>query len=326
MFLTRLSGRLSALFAVVLVMGLFVWPTATPARAAAASITMTPSVTPQNTTVTIELSGFRPNEIVTIWQTLPDFSVIGHGNYEVDETGSATLSWFADASYPTGQHYMSARGNTSRRIAITGFELNLGEGQVSDLQMSVSTSVDPQGTTFRFSTVGFSARETVSIWLRSPSNQVIDLGQVTSSREGTFDFTLLMGGEDAEGEYHLTAYGNESHKTSITSFVLVRGDMLTGAIGSPVLRVSPSTAMQHTNITIEGESFGSDENVAVWITMPDARVVPLFEIDTEVDGYFVKEIQLPTSLIPGVHEITAYGKSSSLRAVTTIQVTPQEAP
>lgn len=326
MVLMRRFGVLSSLVALAVLVGMFALPATTRTFAQGASITMTPSTTPQNTTVTIQLSGFRPNEIVTLWQTLPDFSVIGHGNYEVDETGSATLSWFADASYPTGTNYMSVRGNMSRRIAITPFELTLGEGLSSDLQMSVSSSIDPQGTTFRFSAVGYSSREIISIWLRTPTNQVVDLGQVYSSKEGTFDFTVLMGGQEAEGEYYLSAYGNDSQKTAIAVFELQRGDLLRNAVSSPKVTVSPRSAQQSGRITIEGESFGSSETVSVWITMPDARVVPLFEIETEEDGYFVRELQLPTILIPGTHYVTGYGKSSGLRAVTTLTVYPQEGP
>lgn len=322
MVLTRRFGIISSLITVVLFVGLFAVP-ATTTQAQGASIVMTPDTTPQNTTVTIQLSGFRPNEVVTLWQTLPDLSVVGHGNYDVNEKGEATLLWHVDASTPTGRNYMSARGNDSRRVAITHFDLTLGEGMAADLPMSVSTTVDNQGSTFRFSAVGFGAHEYVSVWLRTPTNEVIDLGEVLSSREGTFDYQLFLGGDKAEGNYHLTAHGNTTNNTAIASFDLVRGDMLS-APTTPTLSIYPRTLQQNSTITIEGNNFGGDEDITAWITMPDARVVPLFDTRAENDGFFVVEIQLPSSVISGMHHITVFGKSSGLRAITTIQVLPRE--
>lgn len=317
----RLSA-LSTIIAVFLLVGLVGFTTTHAERYTGSTIVVSPYVMQQNTTATIELSGFRPNESVTMWQTLPDWSVIGHGNYEVDERGNATLSWHADPSLPTGKHYMSVRGNNSRRIAITEFEVVLAEGMAGNTQMSVSTTTDAQGSTFRFNAVGFGEREMVSVWIRTPGDQVVDLGHVISSKEGAFDYTLPMGGDYAAGTYHLTAYGNKTNSTAIASFELQRGDTL-NASSSPMLYVYPSVVEQSNNITIEGESFGSNENVSSWITMPNGRTVALFEKTTERDGFFVVDIQLPDEVIPGKHTITVFGKMSGLRATTTIEVNPR---
>jgi len=306
----------------VLFVGLFAVP-ATKIRAQGAEIVMTPDATPQNTTVTIKLSGFRPNETITLWQTLPDLSVVSHGNYNVSEKGEATLLWHVDSSSPTGHNYMSARGNTSRRVAITSFELTLGEGMAANLPMSVSTTTDSQGNTFRFSAVGFGSHEYVSLWLRTPTDQVIELDEVLSSREGTLDYTLILGGDKAEGAYHLTAHGNTTQSTAIAEFNLVRGDLLS-APGMPTLNIYPRTLQQYSTVTIEGNHFGANEDIAAWITMPDARVVPLFETTTENDGFFVVEVQLPAELTAGMHQVTVFGKSSGLRYIETIQVLPRE--
>ncbi len=314
---------ISRLIVALLLAGLFVMPTA-PTVSAQEAITIEPNAVPQGSTVIINLSGFRPNEIVTLWQTLPDFSVVGHGNVEVDESGKATLSWTVGAGYETGHHYMSARGNTSKRVAITDFMITLGEGSLGDTPMSVSTTRDPQGSTFRFSSVGFSSREIVSVWMRTPSNRVLPLEATVSSKEGTFDYTLRLGGPDQEGEYHLTARGNESGKTAIVAFVLERGDLLIErANRGAVVKVAPTTLKQGDALLVEGMSFGGDEDVAVWFTRPDAVTVPFFEINTSSDGYFVEEMELPTELTTGKHELTCYGKDTGLRVVTEIYILPR---
>lgn len=323
MVLTRRFGIISSLIVMVLFVGLLATP-ATTTQAQGASISMTPDTVPQDSTVTMEVSGFRPNEIVTLWQTFPDWSVEDHGNFEVDEEGSVTLSWYVDSTYPTGTHYMSVRGNTSRRIAATEFEITLGEGMASNLSMSVSTTTNSQGSTFRFSAVGFGSREEVSVWLRTPRDETVDLEQVMSSREGTFDYELFLGGDKAEGTYHLTAYGNETQNVAIASFDLVRGDMLHAA-AAPSLSTYPRNSIEKgSTIVVEGQNFGSNEDIAAWITLPDARVVALFETDTENDGFFVVEVPLPPEVTTGTHYITAYGKSSGLRSITSIEVLPNE--
>lgn len=317
----RLSVLSTIIAAFVLIGLMGVAPTHAE-RNTGSTIVVSPYVMQQNTTATVELSGFRPNETVTMWQTLPDWSVIGLGNYDTDKFGNAVLSWHADPSLPTGKHYMSVRGNNSRRVAVTEFEVVLAEGMAANTQMSVSTTTDEQGNTFRFNAVGFGEREMVSVWLRTPGDQVMDLGYVISSKEGSFDYTLPMGGDRAAGVYHLTAYGNKTFKTAIASFELQRGDTL-NAVSSPMLYVYPTTVEQGNSITIEGESFGSQENISSWITMPNGRAVALFEKTTERDGFFVVDIELPEEVIPGKHTITVFGKMSGLRATATLNVTPR---
>lgn len=314
---------IASLIVVMLCVGLFATSATATYAAQGATIVLTPNTAPQGSTVTIELSGFRPSEVVTLWQTFPDKSVVGQGDYEVNVDGEATLSWVVDSSYPTGIHSMSARGNKSLRVGVTRFEVTLGEGMVSNVPMSVSTITDSQGSIFRFSAVGFSSRELVSVWLRTPSDEVLDLGEVLSSREGTFDYELIMGGSYAEGSYHLTAYGSKTQNIAIASFELVRGNTLEAA-SAPTVFISPrGNVVQASIVTIEGINFGADEDIAVWITLPDARVVPFFETKTENDGFFVVEQQLPTNLTTGTHYLTVYGKSSGLRAISSFEVIPE---
>jgi hypothetical protein len=311
-------GVFGSLLTIAFIVGLFASPATS--QAVGAAIQVTPNTVPQDSDVSIKLTGFRPNEIVTIWQTLPDDSVIGHGNHEVDENGNATVAWYVKPSYPTGLHAMSARGNRSRRIATTHFRVTLGEGMSSNVHMSVSSVANEQGTSFKFSAVGFGSHEAVSVWLRTPADSLTPLGQIMSSDEGVFDYELTLGGEASEGTYHLTAYGNESHNRAIATFELKRGDTLQRAVSSPKVIVTPKVARQSTLVAIEGQSFGSRETIAVWITLPDARAIGLFEIQTEQDGFFATDIMLPEELTTGTHYVTAFGKSSGLRAVTELEV------
>lgn len=321
--LKKRFGITASLIVVMLFVGLFATSATATYAARGATVVLTPNTAPQGSTVTIQISGFRPNEIVTLWQTFPDWSVLSHGDYEVDSNGEATLSWYVDASYPTGTHSMSARGNKSRRVGVTHFEVTLGEGMVSNLPMSVSTTADSQGSTFRFSAVGFGSREYVSVWMRTPNDEVVDLGHVISSREGAFDYELFLDGDYAEGSYHLTAYGSKTQNIAIASFDLVRGDMLEAAEAPSVYIYPRGEIVQASVVTIEGSNFGANEDVAVWITLPDARVVPFFETNTENDGFFVEELSLPSTLSTGTHYITVYGKSSGLRAISSFEVVPE---
>lgn len=322
---TRQVGIVSSIVLFAMLLGLVALPVA-PAGAQTATLTVQPETAPQNSSITLSLSGFRSEETVTLWQTFPDFSVVGLGEVDVDENGSATLSLFVSSANPVGTHSFSARGNTSRRLATATFDLTLGEGSPSSdgIQILVRSEVAPQGNSFAFTGSGYAPDEDVSLWINLPpaaGNAVVDQGRVRTDRAGVFQATLELSSSYPEGRYQLTAYGNESGLTGIVTFELMRGGADLPRETDPTVRVSPARARQFEIVSIEGEHFGSDEKVSLWITLNDGRVVQVREIDTENDGFFAFDLDLRQFPV-GRHELTAYGKTSTLRAVTSFEVLP----
>lgn len=325
---TRRLGIFASIVLFGMLLGLVALPVG-PVRAQTAMITVEPQTAPQNSTITLALTGFRSQEKVSLWQTFPDFSVVGLGDVGVDANGSVTLSLFVSSANPVGTHSFSARGNTSRRLATATFELTLGEGSPSDpgVQILVEANVAPQGNTFTFTGSGYGPREQVSLWINLPpvaGNAVVDQGRVFTDGAGVFEATVELDASYPEGVYQMTAYGNTSGLTGITTFELVRGGDLPPAT-EPAVRVVPERARQFELVSIEGERFGSGEDVSIWITLQDGRVVQVRRIETEPDGFFAFDFDL-RQLPVGQHEITAYGLTSTLRAIGRFEVLPGVGP
>ncbi|PDW02573.1 hypothetical protein [Candidatus Viridilinea mediisalina] len=314
-------GRLVVAMALLLFAGLLaVLPI--PVQAQGASLSITPAIAPQNSVVTLTLAGFEPREVVSLWLTQPDASVLRLGDVRVGSTGILETPLFVSSSFPTGVHSFSARGNRSQRLAITQFELTIGRGYEPSpgVEINVDMVQRPQGQCFLFSGSGYSPNERISVWIRFPANEIEDVGRITASPGGTFMDELCFGRLDPEGLYHYTAHGNSSHRTGIGTFNLRRGDYLGALPGAATLTVIPDAARQLDYATLIGTGFLPGETVSLWLTLPDGVVLSLFQGIT-VDGTFAEDIFLPP-LAAGRHYFSAYGQTSGQRAVAAFDLWP----
>jgi hypothetical protein len=84
----------------------------------------------QRDTVVLIGSDFAANELVGLWVTLPDGSVIGldDNDLRADEGGVFGIELGLGAGLPTGRHFFSVRGKRSGRGAIAPFYLLPGRG------------------------------------------------------------------------------------------------------------------------------------------------------------------------------------------------------
>lgn len=318
--------------------------------AAGPSITITPDAIAPNSTMTITLNGFTPEEMVTIWQTLPNESVIEHGTMQVDTYGNASLAWFADPLYPHGTHYISARGNTSTRTAIQAFHIMPVEtlptdyghahspctypptkfayspcpstpcGPLLSVEGAIHIAATRNGNTFTFTFNDFMPQETVSIWLKTPHYTTIDLGTRRANERGTLSYTLPLGASETEGTYHLTMYGNTSNQTGTATFAFQDTSAQACADMPAYVRIIPSTVQQAGIVTLQGASFGAGEPIHGWITLADSQSMPLFSSQAKRDGSFCQAIYLPDTVAPGTYPLTVLGYYSTRRATTTLHI------
>lgn len=321
MDLMQRFGRLFSAMFLVLIAGILALP-ASPAMAQSAALSVTPTSAPQNSSVTFTFSGFTAGEVVSLWLTLPDYSVMSLGDVTVNSSGGGELPVFISSEFPTGVHYFSARGNRSQRLAVARFELTLGQGATpsAGVQINVDIVQKPQGQCFIFSGSGYRAGETISVWIRFPANEIEDLGKIAASSGGAFQDEICFGRLDPEGLYYYTAYGNASQRTGIATFNLRRGDYLGVQPGAATLLVQPASARQLEVVTLIGTGFRAGEVVSLWVTLPDGVVLPLFRGVT-ADGTFAEDIRLPPLPI-GRHYFSAYGQTSGLRAVAAFDLLP----
>lgn len=322
MRLFAVVARVVALLALALSAALL---PAAPARAQSAALAVSPPAAPQNSTVALSLSGFAPREAVSLWLTLPDYSVAPLGDLTADGAGAAGLELFVGVDVPVGRHAISARGNRSGRLASAPFELAPAAGAPATPGVSIAVAQErlPQGQCLDFSAAGFAAGEPISVWLNLPDGTVsadgLESGFAADSAGG-FAYGICFSNLTAEGRYSFSAAGRASGRVGIAGFSLVRGDYLGDPVGQAALFVDPPQARQLDTVTVVGGGFRPGERVILWLTLPNGVVLDLFSGRTE-DGTFAVDVALP-ALPVGRHAITAYGETSGLRGVATLDLLP----
>lgn len=316
-----LLKRIGVLLVTVLLASLVALPAA-PAYAQGASLTVTPGSAPQNSVVVFTFAGFQPKESVNLWLTLPDYSVVGLGDVIVASTGGGDLPVFISSAFPTGRHYFSARGNTSGRTAVTPFDLTIGAGAGNSAGVTITVDKDTksQGNCFLFEGSGYASGETLAAWLRLPDNSVVGFGEFEASGSGSFADIVCVGSLGFEGVHYYTAYGKGSGRTGIAAFNVTRGDYIGAPAGGATLEAQPSSAKQLDVITLVGTGFLPGETISLWLTLPDGRVLSMFEGVTAT-GNFAVDVFLPP-LPVGRHYFSAYGQTSGLRAIAPFDLEP----
>jgi hypothetical protein len=298
---------------------------AAPAHAEGASLAISPASAPQHSSVALSLSGFAPKEVVSLWLTLPDYSVFALADVVAGADGAAALVLPISAGLPVGAYGISARGNRSGLRATARLAVTPGAGAAATpgVTLSVDQSTRPQGECFRFGGAGYQPGETVAAWLRLPDGAVTNEGlegEFPADGAGSFHYEICFGRLAAEGTYAFTAYGKASGRTGVAEFQLVRGDYLGAPSGGAVLFVDPPAARQLDTVTVVGGGFAPGETVSLWITLPNGVALGLFTGRTE-DGTFQVDVTLPP-LPVGTHYVSAYGQRSGKRAVAPLVLVP----
>jgi hypothetical protein len=96
------------------------------AAAGVAKLTVSPSPDTQRSYADFSGSGFQPDEIVTVWVTLPDYSTRWIGDVSVDEDGGFAATLYLSEQEPVGRRSYTAYGNTSGLRAIADYTLQPG--------------------------------------------------------------------------------------------------------------------------------------------------------------------------------------------------------
>lgn len=322
---THRAAPVAGLFALALFLVLYLVGSIPGNAASPATLSVHSEVGYQNESVRIALKGFAEREVVTLWQTFPDYRVLPLFDVTADETGRAYVDIPLEASMPTGNHAISARGNTSERLAITRFNLTAPPVEEhTEVAIAVSSwnHTNTQGSIFAFKGEGYQEKEHVSLWITRPDGTVLDQGRARANG-GTFTHEFTPGPDAPAGTYRLTGFGQESKKTAIVAFSVDRADFLSTAEQAS-LEVSPAQIHQLNVLTLIGRGFEAGERVALWLTLPDGSSLTLYEGIT-LNGAFREEIYLP-ALIPegglpiGTHNISAYGHTSNRRAVASFML------
>ncbi len=189
-------------------------------------ISLSPATARQLDTIELVGTGFQPNEMVALWLTLPDGSVVGLGESNADKSGMIDGSLFLPGALPVGRHYFTARGQKSGNTAITPFVLQYGNGlNVPGARMAADIGRVPQRSVVELSISGedFMPNESVSFWLTLPNGSVLDLGEANADATGNLDFELYLDEALPTGTHYLSFRSNRSEQGGFAKLVLEPG-------------------------------------------------------------------------------------------------------
>ncbi|WP_298816461.1 hypothetical protein [Chloroflexus sp.] len=312
------------LFTVALALLIAIW--SWPASAQTASLTVSPTVAYQNTTVTLSGSGFLPGETVSVWITYPDYTVYGVTVTTIDDQGRFNHPYLPDflgATFtPTGRYTYTARGWQSGREAYASLTVEVAPavGTTGSARLTVDRPTQAQGAIFTFSGSGYRPGERVAIWLRYPNDAIADLGAQIADRDGRIGLAIASDGIPV-GRYALTARGLQSGANGIIDFEVLVGDTLRPR-GNAELTVETASSRQRSAIRLRGSGFLPGEVITVWATLPDYSTEWLGDVTATNEGTFVAEVYLNERDPVGRYAISAYGNRSERRAVAEYTLLP----
>ncbi len=301
--------------ALALIIAIWSWP----AGAQTASLTVSPTIARQNTTVTLSGSGFLPGETASIWITYPDYTVYSVAVVTIDEQGRFNHPYVPDflgATFtPTGRYTYTARGWQSGREAYASLEVDVAvaPGASSTVQLTVDRAVQAQGALFTVSGRGYRPGEQVALWIRYPNNAVADLGTQIADGQGRIGLMIASNGIPV-GRYALTARGLQSNGNGIVDFEVLPGDTLRPR-GTAELTVESVSPTQRSALSVRGSGFLPGEVITVWATLPDYSTKWIGDVTAADDGSFTTELYLSEQDPVGRYAISAYGNRSERRAV-----------
>jgi hypothetical protein len=158
-----------------------------------------------------------PGEEIALWLTAPNGAAVSYGRTYTsahDGTFSNYYSdWADDALIFPGKWYVTAQGLESGLTAVTTFTM------VRPSLAASTLGVNATQNNLEVSATNWYPGERLSFWITDSTGQVQPLGYAWVYRDGaiiegkTFDFQAVSG-----QTYRLTAHGNTSGRTVVTSF------------------------------------------------------------------------------------------------------------
>jgi hypothetical protein len=193
-----------------------------PRSTAAQSEWVTPDVGLPGTVFTFAASGFIDDEEVNYWIDVPDGTVIGSLDYEIEagDEGWINWTWRAPSDAPQGYWQMVARGRESGVERVITFEISYtvpydGTGDPTVPPVGSEQNVSPReggpGTMFAFFAQGFNDTEWVGLWLNAPDGSVVSIAERgVYAYRGRADWTWRAPGGAMRGRWQMVARGEES--------------------------------------------------------------------------------------------------------------------
>jgi hypothetical protein len=202
-------------------------PSASPAKLAAWNNGTFNAFGPHGALVNLHGTGFLPNEVVSVWLTQPNGSVVDYPQQITSDAGNFESSFEFSELYPTGKYTFTALGTISGYQVFAPFELQSRSSTPSGWAQLRVTYPFPAKTNqndwINVSGTLFSPGETVGVWMTLPDNSVRGLPSQIADGNGDFFADIDLDERLPVGRYSVTAKGLDSGRLVITSFDVTQG-------------------------------------------------------------------------------------------------------
>jgi hypothetical protein len=207
-----------------------------PARIAVTRTGSNEAVGQQGAFVDVNGSGFRAQEVISLWITAPDGTVINFPTLDFagnplppvlsDNSGDFQTAFQFEGKNPTGTYQFTALGNDSGYRVIATFTLTgrpSVERGAAQLRVAYpADQADPQRSVFEVQGELFNPGERVDIWVTMPDGSVRGLPSQFADEVGDFFATLYLDERLPTGVFKVTAKGADSGQLVITDFGLTQ--------------------------------------------------------------------------------------------------------
>jgi hypothetical protein len=176
-------------------------------------------------TVDIFGRGFLAQEVISVWITAPDGTVLDYPQQQASDVGSFESTFLFTEQHPVGRYAFTALGTRSGYQVISYFDLGARSSTPygwASLRVA-SPSFGEQRTSFEVQGKRFDADERVDIWMTLPDGSVRGLPSQVANEFGEFFAVLYLDERLPTGLYHVTAKGADSGRLVIADLSLEAG-------------------------------------------------------------------------------------------------------
>lgn len=177
--------------------------------------------------VDINGRGFQAREVVSVWITAPDGTVLDYPQQQTSDIGSFASTFRFDETYPAGRYAFTALGTASGYQVITHFDLaarpSTPNGWAALRVASPFPPSDGHRALFEVQGKRFAPSERVDIWMTLPDGGVRGLPSQFANEIGEFFAEIYLDERLPTGRYAFTAKGASSGHLVITELFLEAG-------------------------------------------------------------------------------------------------------
>jgi hypothetical protein len=287
--------------------------------------TVSPETGPPGTRFLFFASGFAERDRLSFWLNRPDGQVevpYVPEEHRANTSGEAVWTWESSAEgSQRGTWQMVAHGRSGVERVIT-FTIGDPPAPSAPQPYNVAPRSGLAGTLFVFYAAGFTAREFVDVQVRGPDGTTVPFGDKSlvvsepATDAGRIDGSWTSPGSAAPGDWQIIARGAESGVTqTITVTITARANT------AVQLTAIPNEGTPGMRFSFSGAGFTPDEEITVWLNLPDGRVVA-----TEVEGILRAAPDgrigwtwvAPADGPLGAWQMVAHGVKSSVEAVAPL--------